>query len=80
MADELVRVRDGDMETTMGRSLAEAAGLEVLDEPATRGTRPVADTRRGGRPVKQRTSVSQKAAEKKAASKSADSTAEEATK
>lgn len=75
---DLVRVRENGFELNVGRTHAEAAGLEVLDEPTTRpdGTLRRA-TRINGRPVKPKTTVAKKAAEKKAASEPAK-TAEEA--
>lgn len=75
---DLVRVRENGFELNVGRAHAEAAGMEVLDEPTARpdGTlRPA--TRVNGRPVKPKTTVAKKAAEKKAASEPAK-TAEEA--
>lgn len=64
---DLVRVRLGDFEKNVSRSFAEANDLTVLDEPTTnrdgslRGT-----TRKAGRPVKPKTSVAKKVAEKAA--------------
>lgn len=71
MAD-LVRARLGDVEKNVGAAFAKIHKLEVLDEPTVKGDgslRPT--TRRGGRPAKSKTSVSAKAAEKKAAVTSA---------
>ena len=63
---ELVRVRlDGGVEKNVGAALAKKAGLTVLDESprkadgSLRGT-----TRKGGRPVKERTTVAKAAAAK----------------
>lgn len=65
MSQQLVRVRIGDREVTVGAAFAKSKGLQVLDEPARREdgtTRP--ETRAGGRPVKPKTSVSTEAAKK----------------
>lgn len=87
MADKLVRVRlDGGFEKNVGAAFAENKGLEVLDEPTHRrdGTAlPI--TRKNGRRAKKKTSVAEKAAEKKAASAESNpadtaKTAEEASK
>ncbi|WP_418060808.1 hypothetical protein [Pimelobacter simplex] len=68
-ATDLVRVRVGDTEFNAGRSDAERRGLTVLDEPThTRSGNPRPETRTGGRPVKPKTSVADKATAKKAAS------------
>ena len=73
MADELVRVRIGDIEKNVGRRFAEAHDLTVLDEPTAnpdgslRGT-----TRKGGRRAKKKTTVAEAAAAKKAVTSSAD--------
>lgn len=75
----LVRVRKGDVEFNVGASLAEAQGLNVLDEP-THGAdgRPRAATRKNGRPRKPQTSVAEAAEKKKAAgTTSADQTEKE---
>lgn len=69
----LVRVRHNDMCFNVGASLAAARGYEVLEESAygvDGQPRPV--TRGNGRPRKPKTSVAEKAAEKKAATESAD--------
>lgn len=68
MPDELVRVRFGDVEKNMGRTLAEnTSGVTILDEPTTYGDgRPRPTTREGGRRRKPKTTVAKKAAEKKA--------------
>lgn len=62
-----VRVRlPNGYETTLSAAFVEGTpGLEVLDEPATnsRGL-PLKATRKNGRPVKTRTSVSKEAAKK----------------
>lgn len=64
---ELVRARIGGFEKNVGRAYAEAHGLEVLDEPThDRGGAPRPTTRKGGRPVKPKTTVSHEA-DKKAA-------------
>ncbi|WP_418063159.1 hypothetical protein [Pimelobacter simplex] len=69
LATDLVRVRVGDTEFNVGRADAERRGLTVLDEPThTRSGNPRPETRSGGRPVKPKTSVADKAAAKKAAS------------
>lgn len=68
MADELVRVRIGDIETNMGRVRAEKAGVEILDESARRPDGKLRrDTRKGGRPRKPKTSVAELVAEKRSA-------------
>jgi hypothetical protein len=69
MAEELVRVRVGDIEKNMGRSLAEAsADVTVLDEPVRNPSGSLrGETRKGGRPVKPKVTV-KKAVAKKAAS------------
>lgn len=67
MAD-LVRVRLDGVEKNVGRSFAEANKLEVLDESPYRGDgRPRPTTRKGGRPMKPKTSVAKQVAENKAA-------------
>lgn len=67
MAD-LVRVRLNGVEKNVGKAFAEAHKLDVLDEPTHgRDGQPRRDTRAGGRPVKPKTSVAKKAAEKQAA-------------
>lgn len=76
----LVRVRfENGLEGNLSATVAEAAGLKILDEPTTTGdgaTRP--QTRGNSRPRKPKTSVSNEAEKKKAGSPPAD-TAEEAT-
>lgn len=74
MAEELVRVRFKGVEKTMGRSLAEASeGVEVLDEPTTRGDgKPLPTTREGGRRRLPKTTVAKSAAEKKAVTSASD--------
>jgi hypothetical protein len=76
---DLVRVRDNGFELNIGRVHAEASGLEVLDEPTRRpdGTLRRA-TRLKGRPVKPRTTVAKKVAEKAASAPA--NTAEEANR
>lgn len=78
---DLVRVRlSSGVETNVGRQHAENVGLEILDEPTHRGdgtTRPA--TRRNGRPMKPKTSVSEEAAKKKRGAEVVASDAEEAT-
>ncbi len=67
MAEELVRVRFNGVEKNMGRSFAEATGVEVLDDPTTRGDRTARPTtREGGRRRQPKTTVAKSAAEKKA--------------
>lgn len=68
MAEELVRVRVGDIEKNMGRSLAEASSdVTVLDEPTKKPDGSLrGETRKDGRPVKPKTTVAKKAAAKKA--------------
>lgn len=55
----------------MGRALAEASGVEVVDEPARRPDGSVKPERRvrkrSGRPAKKKTTVAKEAAAKKAA-------------
>jgi hypothetical protein len=76
MADELVRVRIGNIETNVGRVRAEKADLTILDESPYRGDgRPRRSTRKGGRPRKPKTSVAEKAAEKKAATAASEKAA-----
>jgi hypothetical protein len=69
------------METTVARSYAEnTEGLTILDdEPAADPQgRVLPATRKGGRPVKDQTTVDQAAAKKTAASKRAASKSQEA--
>lgn len=74
---DLVRVRINDFEKNVGRSFAESLDLEVLDEPTTNGDGSLrATTRKDGRPVKEKTTVAKKAADKKAAVTSAPNTEE----
>lgn len=71
---KLVRAVIGDQEVTVSAAYAAAHDLEVVDQPTHRADgRAVPATRRGGRPVKPKTSVAKQAAAKKAAAKSADS-------
>lgn len=65
---ELVRVRVGDREFNVGATYAESNDLTVLDEPThlDDGT-PRPETARGGRPVKQKTTVAEAAGKKPAA-------------
>lgn len=67
MAD-LVRVRLGDIEKTVGAALAQVKELDVLDEPARKpdGTVRSATSERGRR-LKKRTTVKKEAARKRAA-------------
>lgn len=75
MAEDLVLVRydlgDEFEITPRGRALAEAKGLDVLEESAYDRTRGVVKPRRvrkrSGRPAKPHTSVSDEAAKKQAA-------------
>lgn len=69
MANDLVRVRFGDIEKTMGRALAESTeGIEILPDGPTKRPdgRPLPTTRAGGRRRLPRTTVAKKAAAKKA--------------
>jgi hypothetical protein len=69
------------METTVARSYAEnTEGLTILDdEPATdRYGRTLPESRKGGRPVKDQTTVDEAAAAKKTTAKSAASKSQEA--
>lgn len=77
----LVRVRfENGSEGNLNESVAKAAGLEILDEPTTRGDgTPRPQTRKASRPRKPKTSVSKEAAKKKTAGSPPASTAEEAT-
>lgn len=77
MAD-LVRVRteSGD-EINVNRSIAERHSLEILDESAWKAhNSPRRATRKGGRPVKKKTTVAEAAAAKSAASKPASTEGE----
>jgi len=81
MADELVRVRLGDIEKNMGRSLAERTeGVEILDESPRKGDGTLrGTTRKDGRRMKPKTTVAESAtAKKKAAAVAATDTAKEA--
>lgn len=70
---DLVRAVVGAVEKNVGRAFAEAKGLEVLDQPThTPDGRPRPATRRGGRPVKRKTTVATEAAAKKAVTEPAD--------
>lgn len=63
----LVRVSSNGLEFNVGRAYAEANDLTVLDESAyDHNGDPRPTTAKGGRPRKTRTSVDQRAAEKKA--------------
>lgn len=75
MAQELVRVRIGNTETTVGRAHAETKELTVLDdEPIqNRDGSTRVDTRKSGRRRKPRTTVAEAAGKKKAAVDSAPS-------
>ena len=69
----LVRVRKGNREFNVGAALAESQELEVLDESAydhNGAPRPI--TAKNARPIKEKTSVAEKASEKAAGSASAD--------
>lgn len=76
MAD-LVRVRLNGIEKNVGADFADIHDLDVIDESTTnldgslRG-----DMRAGGRPLKPKSSVAKKVAEKKAAAPSAPTTEE----
>lgn len=69
--NELVRVRIGKVEKTMGRALAEQSDdVEILDDAPIRTVdgRMLDETGFDGRPLKPRTSVTTEATAKKAAS------------
>lgn len=69
----LVRVRKDNLEFNVGAALAEAKGLDVLDESAyDHDGKPRAATRKNGRPRKPQTSVASAAEKKAAGSTSAD--------
>lgn len=74
MPDELVRVRIGDIEKNMGRSLAERSkGVEILDEPVTNGDGTLrGTTRKDGRRMKPKVTVNEKAAKKTASPAAAE--------
>ena len=78
MSDELVRVRTATgFETTVGRVHAQASSdLTILDDEPVREmfgrTQPI--TRAGGRPLKPKTTVAKKAADRKAAAAPAAAT------
>lgn len=76
---DLVVARLNGFDKPVGRAFAEAKGLEVLDESHLN---PDGSIRRmaksNGRPMKPKTSVAKKVAEKKAASPEPAKTAEEA--
>lgn len=76
---DLVRVRlDNGVEKNVGRPYAVKHGLTVLDEPTHRGDgKPRRETRNGGRPMKTKTSVAKKAAEKQNQHEVAESSAPE---
>lgn len=79
MSDALVRARVNGFEKNVGAAFAEAKGLEVLDEPTRNPDgSPRRTTRAKGRPVKEKTSVAKKVAEKKTAAPVPAETAEEA--
>lgn len=80
MPEELVRVRVGDVEKNMGRSLAEASSdVTVLDEPTRNPDGSLRrETRKNGRPPKKKTTVAESATAKKAAAVAANDTAKEA--
>jgi hypothetical protein len=77
----LVRVRfENGLEGNLSATVADAAGLEVLDEPTTNGDGTFRlQTRRDSRRRKPKTSVSQEARKKKAGGDPSAPTAEEAT-
>lgn len=73
---EFVRVRTTNgYESTLASSYVaglEDGAVEIIDEPATNSWgRPLAATRRNGRPAKRRTTVKKAAAKKRAARKTA---------
>lgn len=84
MADELVRVRikSGNKVRlrNMGRALAEASDVEILEgEPTRQGDgRLLPETTESGRPPKPPTTVADQATAKKAAAVAATDTAKEA--
>jgi hypothetical protein len=61
---EFVRIRtENTMETTVSRTWAEISGAEVIDSPAVDAHgKPLAESRKDGRPVLPRTSVDEAAA------------------
>lgn len=63
-ADELVRVRIGDIETNMGRVRAEKIGAEILDDESARRPdgRLRRDSRKGGRRLKPKVPIKKAAA------------------
>lgn len=74
----LVRVRKDNLEFNVGAALAEAQGLDVLDESAyDHDGKPRVATRRNGRPRKPQTTVNEAAEKKAAGSTSADHTEKE---
>lgn len=79
MSDEFVRVRTSNgYEATLSQAYVDgiAGDVEVLDEPATNSSgRPLAATRRNGRPAKKRTTVKKAAAKKAAARRTASADA-----
>lgn len=66
---EFVRIRlENGREVSASRAYVETlTGVEILDVPATKGGRPLRESRAGGRRVKRRTTVAEAAAAKKAA-------------
>lgn len=78
----LVRVRfENGLEGNLSESVAKATGLEILDEPTTKGDgTPRPQTRAKGRKRKPKTSVSAEAAKKKIDGGKPAPAAEEATK
>lgn len=73
-ANDLVRVRLNGVEMNLGKAHAESLkDAEILDEPTVNPDGSLrGETRIGGRPVKPKTTVAKKAAEKKAVTASAD--------
>lgn len=68
MPEELVRVRVGDVEKNMGRSLAEASSdVEILanESPRNPDGSLRRETRKNGRPPKKKTTVAEAAASRK---------------
>lgn len=80
MNGDLVRARlENGVEKSVGREFAELVGLKVLDESAFNGDGTVReDTRKGGRPMKPKTTVAERATAKKTVAAPAPM-AEEAT-
>lgn len=67
MSNDLVRVRLERIDTNLSRIHAEEAGAQILDEPTRADDGRLRPPTRHGRPLKTKTSVAKKAAEKKEA-------------